>query len=319
VITPLINRPEVGRTFGKASSPKRLTNCSATCFCLMFVLVAGCNSKKEQQMPAGSASQAEPATTATSAPDVSIFDAAGNGNVDAIKQHIAAGTDIDQKQPITGNTPLNIACSMGQTEVAMALIEADAAIEAKGNEQTTPLFNAAFLCHTKTVQLLLEHDANAHTTDKNGTPLVDVMAAPWEAVAGIYQLVYSLIGVEFDAEEKRTTRPVILKMLKEHIAKETNGKSAMTPNRTAAEIAALSAATCHQSRRLTGPATTTTCVAGDSIPPRTCFRRTTLRRLRTASGERLGAGAAASAFVCSAVPSVWPPEAGASLVSGAVA
>ena len=205
----------------------------------MFVLVAGCNSKKEQQMPAGSASQAEPATTATSAPDVSIFDAAGNGNVDAIKQHIAAGTDIDQKQPITGNTPLNIACSMGQTEVAMALIEADAAIEAKGNEQTTPLFNAAFLCHTKTVQLLLEHDANAHTTDKNGTPLVDVMAAPWEAVAGIYQLVYSLIGVEFDAEEKRTTRPVILKMLKEHIAKETNGKSAMTPNRTAAEIAAV--------------------------------------------------------------------------------
>ena len=190
-------------------------------------------------MPVGSASEAEPATTATSAPDVSIFDAAGNGNVDAIKQHIAAGTDIDQKKPGTGNTPLNIACSMGQTEVAKALIEAGAAIEAKGNEQTTPLFNAAFLCHTKAVQLLLEHDANAHATDKNGTPLVDVMAAPWEAVAGIYQLVYSLIGVEFDAEEKRTTRPVILKMLKEHIAKESNGKSAMTPNRTAAEIAAV--------------------------------------------------------------------------------
>lgn len=52
-------------------------------------------------------------------------------------------------------------------------------------------------------------------------------------------MVYSLIGVEFDAEKKRTTRPVILKMLKEHIATESNGKSATTQKRKATEVAAI--------------------------------------------------------------------------------
>ena len=28
-------------------------------------------------------------------PDISIHDAAGEGNIEAVKQHIAAGTDVD--------------------------------------------------------------------------------------------------------------------------------------------------------------------------------------------------------------------------------
>jgi len=31
------------------------------------------------------------------APDISIHDAAKDGNIEAIKQHIAAGTDVDEK------------------------------------------------------------------------------------------------------------------------------------------------------------------------------------------------------------------------------
>jgi polyvinyl alcohol dehydrogenase (cytochrome) len=167
--------------------------------------------------------------------NVSIVNAAGAGDVEVVKRLLAAGADVETRNA-TGTTPLITASVMGRTGVARVLIEADADLEAKNAEQTTALYNAALFCHPDTVELLLEHRANVHTTDKNGTPLVDVMAAPWEAVAGIYQLVYSLIGVEFDDEKIKETRPVILKILKEHIANET---SVMTQERTAAEIATI--------------------------------------------------------------------------------
>ena len=236
---PLVNRPEVGRTFPVHRTPKLLASYSNILAGLMLICLAGCNGGKEEQSPADSPAQSKPAESVVSIPDVSIFDAAGNGNVDAIKQHIAASADIDQKQPGSGNSPLSIACMMGQTDVAKALIEAGAAIEAKGKEQTTPLFNAAFFCRPETVRLLLQHKANVNTTDKNGTPLIDVMAAPWEAIAGIYQFIYAAIGLEFDGDKIKATRPLILKVLKEHIANEPNAGSAMTPKRTAAEVTAI--------------------------------------------------------------------------------
>lgn len=206
---------------------------------LMCLLLGGCGGEKKSQPQPQTAIPASKAQRDTVAADISIFDASGSGNVDTVKRRIAAGADVDSKQPDTGNTPLNIACSMGQTEVAKLLIDAGAAVEAKNNEQTTPLFNAAFLCHTETVELLLKHGASVYTTDKNGTPLVDVMAAPWEAIEGVYQLVYSLIGVEFDAEKTKATRPVILQMLKDRIAQQSNPDPTTNQERTSAEIAAI--------------------------------------------------------------------------------
>ncbi|MFT5095319.1 MAG: hypothetical protein ACI93T_004166, partial [Porticoccaceae bacterium] len=235
----VINGPEIGRTLPVDRRPKLLTSFATTLVGLVLVFLAGCNGGKEQQQPVGSPAQSESATSAASVPEVSVFDAAGSGNIDAIKQHIAAGTDIEQKQPGTGSTPLIIACVMGQTEVAEALIEAGAAIEAQNNERNTPLFNAAFFCHPKTVELLLKHGADVDTTDKNGTPLVEVMAAPWTIVGGIYQAIYTAIGMEFDAEEIQVTRPVILQMLKQQIEKESQGDAALTPARTAAEVAVI--------------------------------------------------------------------------------
>ena len=62
-------------------------------------------------------------------PDVDLFEAASKGNLDAIKKHIAAGTDLNQKDPNpTGNKDdaLGMAAAFGRTDVAKALIEAGA-------------------------------------------------------------------------------------------------------------------------------------------------------------------------------------------------
>ena len=53
-------------------------------------------------------------------PGISIYDAAWGGNIEAVKQHIAAGTDVNTKDDI-GDTPLDVAIQLKQTEIAERL------------------------------------------------------------------------------------------------------------------------------------------------------------------------------------------------------
>ena len=66
------------------------------------VLVVGCG-EAQQSAPAPETKPAEPVAEATKpttppkAPDISIRDAAREGNIEAVKQHLTAGTDVDAK------------------------------------------------------------------------------------------------------------------------------------------------------------------------------------------------------------------------------
>ena len=55
------------------------------------------------------------------APDTSIHDAAMQGNLEAVKQHLAAGSDVNAKYEGEW-TPLHFAASFGHKEVAELLI-----------------------------------------------------------------------------------------------------------------------------------------------------------------------------------------------------
>jgi len=55
--------------------------------------------------------------TKVKTPDLTIHDAAGEGNIEAVKQHLAAGTDVNAKYE-DGDTPLDIATDEKQTEIA---------------------------------------------------------------------------------------------------------------------------------------------------------------------------------------------------------
>ena len=50
-------------------------------------------------------------------PSVDVFEAARDGNIEAVKQHLAAGTDVNAKDN-KDETPLNIAYISDQTEIA---------------------------------------------------------------------------------------------------------------------------------------------------------------------------------------------------------
>jgi len=52
-----------------------------------------------------------------SPPDISIHDAASKGNIEAVKQHIAAGADVNAKNQADA-TPLDKAMFEGEKEIA---------------------------------------------------------------------------------------------------------------------------------------------------------------------------------------------------------
>ena len=69
--------------------------------------------------PVVEASQPEPPKA--KAPDISIHQAAKGGNIEAVKQHIAAGTDVNAKDNV-GFTSLHHAAHGGHKEIVELLI-----------------------------------------------------------------------------------------------------------------------------------------------------------------------------------------------------
>ncbi|MBT7541374.1 MAG: ankyrin repeat domain-containing protein, partial [Gammaproteobacteria bacterium] len=59
----------------------------------------------------GCATTQSPEPTAIKAPDISIHKAAGAGNIEAVKQHLAAGTDVNVKGGFADGTPLHYAAA----------------------------------------------------------------------------------------------------------------------------------------------------------------------------------------------------------------
>ena len=94
------------------------------------VVLVGCATKR-QSVSAPEAKSIEPvAETAkpeppiATAPDISIFYAAMDGNIEAVKQHITIGTDMNVKDS-DGHTPLDYAIIDEHTETADLLRKHD--------------------------------------------------------------------------------------------------------------------------------------------------------------------------------------------------
>ena len=64
-------------------------------------------------------------------PSVDIHQAATEGNIEAVKQHLAAGTDIELKCTGCGGTALGHAAKHGHKEIAELLVENGADVSAE--------------------------------------------------------------------------------------------------------------------------------------------------------------------------------------------
>ena len=107
----------------------------------------------------GCATTQSPEPTTTKAPDISILYAAETKNIDAIKQHLTAGTDVNTKDS-EGKTPLHHAAYWGHEEIVELLIsrgaDVNAVIESGGLKGKTPL-GLAWRHHPEVTDFLRKH------------------------------------------------------------------------------------------------------------------------------------------------------------------
>ena len=73
-----------------------------------------------------------------STPDIDIHQAATDGNIKAVKQHLAAGADTNVRDG-QGMTPLHWAAQYGHKEIVELLIAKGADVNAKNTEGARPL------------------------------------------------------------------------------------------------------------------------------------------------------------------------------------
>ncbi|MDP6417772.1 MAG: ankyrin repeat domain-containing protein, partial [Gammaproteobacteria bacterium] len=108
-----------------------------------------------------------------SVPDISIHVAVKSGNIEAVKQHLAAGTDVNAKSKGNGWTPLFYATSGGgQKEIAELLIAEGANVNAKDKLGDTSLQVAAYQGHKEIAELFIANGADVNSKADNGkTPL----------------------------------------------------------------------------------------------------------------------------------------------------
>jgi hypothetical protein len=210
----------------------------------MLLAFGGCGNQDE------SSRQSTESQTAVPAPKVDLHSAVVTDNLEAIHQHIEAGTDLNVLEPSRASTPLMTAAALGKTEAAEILIEAgadlscqnvdgstalhiaavfgkteiakslmDAGIDlnCKNNDGSTALHAAAFFCREEIVEALLEKGADKSLKNKMGQTALEIVQFPFEDVKSFYDVVgagLEPLGLKLDYERIKATRPKIAEQLK---------------------------------------------------------------------------------------------------------
>ena len=134
---------------------------------ITVVLLVGCGTTQTQKT-------VEPPSVKAEAPDISIHEAVMLENVEVVKKHLAAGTDVNARGEDVGTPPLHIAALVGSNEIVELLITKGADVNAKEEEEGwTPLFVAVGDGYKKIIELLIANGADVNAKDDVGDTPVD--------------------------------------------------------------------------------------------------------------------------------------------------
>ena len=194
---------------------KQIKNSHRTVIAITFLslvsIMASCQDKK---VPNKNAALTQ---TRVKAPAMDIHTAVRTGNMEALKQHIAAGSNLNEKDPFGGSSPLISASLFGKTEMAKLLIEAGADLNLQNNDGSTALHTAAFFCRPEIVRMLLAKGADKKIKNKYGSTAYESVAGPFADVKSTYEDLGKMLGpmgLKLDNAYLEKTRPEIAAILK---------------------------------------------------------------------------------------------------------
>ena len=133
--------------------------------------------------------------------------AARTGDLEAIKQHIADGADVNA--PHFETPSLIWAAIMGQTQAAELLLQHGADVNGKNRDGNTALHLTMFLGHTETAELLLKSGADLTAKNGDGATPIDTLGVPWEMT----KMMAQFMGLELEQEQVEAGKAKIREML----------------------------------------------------------------------------------------------------------
>ena len=144
------------------------------------------------------AETAKPEPTTAKAPEISIHEAAREGNIEAVKQRLADSIKVNKKDE-QGRTALLFAVYENHKEIVELLIEKGADLEAKF-QSTTPLH---YVGNKEIAELLIVNGAYVNSKDALGlTPLDTANISNLNQIADLLRKHGGKTGEELKAEGK---------------------------------------------------------------------------------------------------------------------
>ena len=186
---------------------------AATTILLATALLSIASCRRQEEKPTNRTTVSQ---TSVKPPSVDIHTATFLGNLDAVRQHINANSDLNIKDQY-GSTPLIIAATFGKTKVAKSLIEAGADMNITSNDGSTPLHTAAFFCRTEIVKTLLANGADKTLKNNYGSTALASVSTPFNEIKSIYDQIskdLGPLGFKLEYKHLELNRPIIAKMLK---------------------------------------------------------------------------------------------------------
>ena len=117
--------------------------------------------------------------------------ATATGNIGALKEHQAAGTNLNAADP-NGSSALNAAAFFNSAKAAEWLLKNGAFVDIRDGNGGTPLITAAFMGNAKTVKVLLKNGGDVNATNDLGQSSLQVLDTDWDYIRWIIETVLQL-------------------------------------------------------------------------------------------------------------------------------
>lgn len=195
----------------KKQTNNSLRTIIAITFLSMLSIMASCQQRKEPNR------NAAVSQTRVKPPKIDIHTAVVTNNIEALKQHIAAGSNLNEKDPLGGSSPLISASLFGKIEMAKSLIDAGADLNFQNNDGSTALITASFFCRPQIVKMLLAKGADKTIKNKYRQTAYESVSGPFADIKDAYDRLGKMLepmGLKLDYTYLEKTRPEIAAMLK---------------------------------------------------------------------------------------------------------
>jgi peptidoglycan/LPS O-acetylase OafA/YrhL len=163
--------------------------------------------------------QTEQVSSTSPMQEIDFWTIASTGDINAMKQHLANGADVNQRESKSGQTLLTMIALFGQTEMIELLLDKGANVTVITGDNSTSLHNAVIFGHDKTVELLLKNGADINAKNAYGHKPLQVAGVDWDTT----QFFANLVQIKLDKDKWQAGRTAIDGMLKEYGATSQEG------------------------------------------------------------------------------------------------